>query len=112
MASVSYVGRDGNVFEFCLTNKADIFYGFDIEHISINDYTLGDYNNYELTYLGALPGCQTEFQISLEGDDNEEILSTYGIEKIDRIDFSLDILVNDSEFDDHSYSTEMMGCEV
>lgn len=109
---IAYVGREGNTFEFCLTNTSDLFYGFDVENISVNDFTIDDYDNFKLRYIGSLPNCQTNFSISLEGDENSELLSNYGIDSIDQIGFSIDVLVNDSEFDDASYSTGTIDCNV
>ena len=112
MMKLSYVGREGNKFEFCLMNTADKFYGFDVENVSINGFTIDDYDNFKLRYIGSLPGCQTDFKISLEGGENEELLSKYGIDSIEQVSFNIDVLIEDSEFNDASYTTEMIECDI
>ena len=109
---VSFISQSDATFYFALKNTTSNFYGVDIEDVSVNDFTLNGYDNFKLRYIGALAGCITEFGISFKGQENEELLKSKGINTIERIDFSMDVLMDDLEYDDGSYRTNMMGCEV
>lgn len=103
--SVDYLYRDGDKFYYCLTNNTDNYFNFDVNNISINDYTVSDID-YDLYDEVILKGCQKIFVIKVENS----FKNLNGITDVSKIDFNFGIRPEGNYFKE--YASGMIEQEI
>ena len=83
---VDFISKDGNNYNFCVTNTTGNYFTFDVENETYNDFTSSD-ANYDLINVYVLNNCKLMFTVK----PTDEFLSSNGIGDITKVDFSLSI---------------------
>lgn len=81
---IDYLGEKDNDYWFVITNNTGSYFAFDLENMSINDYTSSE-PNYDLYSETVINGCQYIFNLDIPSD----FLSLNNIDTISKINFSL-----------------------
>lgn len=99
---IDYIKNIGNTHTYCLTNTSGNYVDFDLENLTVNDFTSSDVD-YDLYDVICLNNCQILFDVT----PDEEFLSTNGITDISSIEFSLNIQpLSDYEYE---WKTDMIS---
>lgn len=93
---VDFIGRENDTFTFMLTNNTGSYLNVDFAEISINDYTMTDYN-YDLCDKVILCNNVALFSITIDEDFKEE----NSIDEIRKIEWNLNCRPNGSYFDEY-----------
>lgn len=101
---VDFVSKDGNNYNFCLTNNTGDYFTFDVENETYNDFTTSDVD-YDLINEYVLNNCKLMFTIK----PTDDFLSLNGISDVTKVDFSLNI--NPLADFSNQYSTDLISYE-
>lgn len=88
---VEYLGTTDDGCTYGVTNRTGTYLSFDVEDISINDYTVTDMN-FELMNVSALNECQAIVMVPT----SSEFLTKNGIQTVENIEFALSISPRES----------------
>lgn len=102
---VEYLSNDNNEYTYCITNNTGNYFDFDVENITINDYTSSDWD-FDLMNVVVLNSCQATFSIKV----TDEFAKLNNIDNIQKIEFTLNIRPLGDYFSD--WSTEMITYNV
>lgn len=93
---VVFLSRDGNAFNYAITNTTGKLVSFSFEDLSINDYTNSktDYNLYSVEILN---NCKIVATVNV----SDEFLSDNDIKEIEKIEWNLKIRPYDDYFNDN-----------
>ena len=81
---IDYLGEKNSDYLFSITNNRGDYFTFDLENLSVNDYTSSDVD-FDLYDQTTFSNCQYVFNLDIPSD----FLSTNGITDISKINFSL-----------------------
>ena len=98
---VDYISNNGNEYTYCITNNTGDYFDFDVENITINDYSSSD-SDYDLMSISCLNSCQAVFIIKA----NNDFMKLNDITNIQKVEFSLNIRPLGDYFSD--WSTDMI----
>lgn len=84
--SVGYMSNSGNKYTYLVTNNTGEYLEFDVNNISINDYTITN-TDFNLISVITLNKCQSIFTINVDND----FLSDNDIKSVKNIEFNLGI---------------------
>lgn len=99
---IDRIANDGNSMTYAVLNNTGNYFDFDVENITINDFTSSDMD-FDLMNVITLNGCQSIFTIKPSND----FLSTNGINKIEKMEFSLNIRPLEDYM--QKWSTDLIG---
>lgn len=103
--SVKYINNNDGKYNFVLENNTTEYIDFDVENLTINDFTSSD-KDYDLMRVSALQGCYSYFTII----PSEEFLKINNIDVIEKIEF--DITINPFESYKGNWKTETISIEL
>ena len=92
---VDFLSRDGNKFNFVITNATGSLIDFDFDELSINDFTNSE-TDFDLFDEMVLNNCQIIVTVKVSND----FLSTNGINEIESIEWNLSIRPNSDYFNE------------
>ncbi len=93
--------EDGSM-TYAILNNTGNYFDFDVENITVNDFTSSDID-FDLMNVITLNGCQSVFKIK----PSNEFMSTNGLSKIEKIEFSLKIRPLEDYMQE--WSTDLIG---
>lgn len=93
--NVKAVSRTNNSFVFALTNQSGSYISFDVDNLSINDFTSSE-TDFDLMSIITLNNCQEQFTVNI----SDKFLDTNNIDEIEKIEFTLNVRPHESYFDD------------
>ena len=99
--SVDYLYNEGNDYTFVLHNNTDSYFDFDIENLSVNDYTITNVD-FDLRGINLLKNCQCLLTIKLRDD----FIKENNIDDVHKITFNMNIRPYGDYFSD--YSTDLI----
>jgi hypothetical protein len=102
---VKYLNNNENKYNFVLENNTTEYIDFDLENLTINDFTSSD-KDYNLISVSVLQGCYSYFTIS----PDENFLKLNDINNIKKIEFNIEI--NPFESYEGSWKTETIFIEL
>lgn len=102
---VDYLYNSGNEYTYCLTNNIGSYFDFDVENLTINDYTSSEID-YDLMGIIVLDTCQTIFTINVSDD----FVSSNNISSVEKVEFNLNVRPMESYFD--NWNTDMILLEL
>lgn len=96
--SIKKLYNDANSITFVVNNTNNYYFEYNIEDISINDWSLD--TTYKLEYYSKelFPDCSSIFTIHVDND----FLQKNSIDRINSTEFKLKICPNESYFDEYS----------
>lgn len=95
---IDYLNNSDNKYNFSINNETGTYFDFDIENVSINDYTKDTDWDFDLSDIMVLKDCQAQFTIELSND----FLSKNNIKKVKKIEFSLGIRPEEDYFKEYN----------
>ncbi|MBQ8278626.1 MAG: hypothetical protein IJZ23_02175 [Roseburia sp.] len=101
---VDYINKSKNKYTYCITNSSGYYMDFDVENITINDFTSSDID-YDLIGVSVLNDCQALFVLEI----SNEFMTLNSISEIEKIEFSLKVCPLESHLD--SWKTETIILE-
>lgn len=102
---IDYLFNSGNEFTYCITNSTGNYFSFDIENISVNDFTSSDID-YDLMSIIVLDSCQAVYTIKI----NSEFMDLNNISNIEKIEYSLNVRPFEDYFSD--WNTDMVLTQI
>lgn len=102
---IDYLSSSENKFTYCITNNSADYFSFDVENITVNDYTSSDLN-FDLINIIVLNSCQAIFTVEI----NNQFLDLNNISEINKVEFTLNIRPLESYFSE--WSTDMITTQI
>lgn len=102
---IDYINNYDGKYSFCINNNTGNYFDFDVENITINDYTSSDLD-FDLIGVIVLNGCSSIFSI----EPSEDFMKLNSIDKIERIEFNLEVRPLESYYSD--FSTDVIKIEL
>lgn len=101
---IEYLSKIDNKYTYCITNNTGDYFDFDVENITVNDYTSSDLD-FDLIGVIVLNSCQAIFTINV----SDEFIKLNNLDDIQKIEFALNI----RPLEDYSsdWSTDMIVSE-
>lgn len=87
---IEYLGGDGDKYQFAVTNTTGKYQVFDVENITVNDYTSSE-TDFDLVSIPVFDKQQNIVMIDL----SQGFLTDNNISKVKTIEFTLDVRPND-----------------
>ncbi len=87
---IEYLGGDGDKYQFAVTNTTGKYQVFDVENITVNDYTSSE-TDFDLVSIPVFDKQQNIVTIDL----SQGFLTDNNISKVKTIEFTLDVRPND-----------------
>lgn len=87
---IEYLGGDGDKYQFAVTNTTGKYQAFDVENITVNDYTSSE-TDFDLVSIPVFDKQQNIVTIDL----SQGFLTDNNISKVKTIEFTLDVRPND-----------------
>lgn len=101
---VEYLFEDNDKHYFQLRNNSDSYLDFNIENLTINDFTSSEMD-LDLWGISALKDCTAIFWV----EPSKEFIETNGISEIEKIEFTLNVIPMEDYFKE--WNTEMITIE-
>lgn len=101
---IEYIGNDENKYYFQLFNNSDTYLDFNVDNLTINDYTSSEMD-LDLYGISALEGCVAIFFV----EPSQEFIETNEISEIEKIEFTLEVLPMEDYHQE--WNTEMIAIE-